>query len=135
PRKIAPRSLWVTSAGTKVAFPSARSGGRRATATTSSTRDSDASAPSRLVPTFPVAPTITTRMNLRYPGSERTKPTARKEPGDGYHGRDRPDHRYQGQELQPDLVHRAVPQQRAPAGDLRQGCRARWRLGARGFLP
>src|SRR5205807_4357794 len=131
PRKIAPRSLWVTSAGTKVAFPSARSGGRRATATTSSTRDSDASAPSRLVPTFPVAPTITTRMNLRYPGSERTKPTARKEPGDGHHRRDRPGHRHQGQGLQPDLVHGAVPEQRAQAGDGHQGPGARWRQRTR----
>src|SRR3954470_23881287 len=44
-------------------------------------------------------------------------------------------HRYPGQGLQPDLVRRAVPEQRAAPGDLRPGCGPGRRLGTRGVLP
>jgi bifunctional non-homologous end joining protein LigD len=43
------------------------------------------------------------------------------------HDRDRPRDRYEGQALQPHLVHRGLPEQRVAAGDLHPGRRARRR--------
>src|SRR5215207_6225183 len=72
PAKCGRRSSRVTSATAKSAFGKARWGRRRASPTTRSTAGSSASAASTLVPTFPVAPTTTTRnIGPRVPPSVR----------------------------------------------------------------
>src|SRR4051794_7269795 len=62
------------SAATQRTFGGTVSGSRRATPTISSTDGSDARAVIVLVPTFPVAPTTTTRMRHGYPGIPRLTP-------------------------------------------------------------
>src|SRR4051794_2611301 len=63
------------SAATQRTFGNARSGFRRATPTISSTAGSPASAATVLVPTLPVAPATTTRMEHGYPGIRRRTPS------------------------------------------------------------
>jgi uncharacterized membrane protein (GlpM family) len=67
PRTIGTKSELVMLAVAKVVRGYERCAGRRATATTSSTAASSLSASSRLVPTFPVPPKITTRTRSLYP--------------------------------------------------------------------
>src|SRR3954465_13047769 len=77
PRKSGTRSDAAMSARANSTLGTARRGARRASPSTDSTRSSPASAPSRLVPTLPVAPTTTTRTRLGLPesgGSKRPRP-------------------------------------------------------------
>src|SRR5436190_16819822 len=74
PRKCGASSSTATSAVAHSTFGTCKAGSRRARPRTESTSESRASAPTRLVPTFPVAPTTTTLI-LRPPDPPGCGPT------------------------------------------------------------